>query len=42
MTLNNILPSGEKKEIAVILTFKRNQAGAPLHNVTGTVFVTVQ
>ena len=42
LNLNIPFPAGEKKEVSAIIVFMRNQAGATEHNISGTVFVTVQ
>jgi len=41
VTLNKAPPAGDKKEVALILTFKR-VGNYPQHNLTGAVFATVQ
>ena len=42
ITLDTLYPAGEKKELNLIITFQRAVPGSAQHNVTGTVFVTVQ
>ena len=41
VTLGAFPTAGEKKEVAITITFKRD-GNYPEHNVSGTVFVTVQ
>jgi len=40
--MNNPPTSGEKKNIDLIITFERAGGGYPLHNISGSVFTTVQ
>lgn len=40
--INNIKPAGEKQEIDLIITFKREGTGYKEHNISGNLFVTVQ
>ena len=40
--LNNNPGKGDKKDLIVVITFSRSGGIYPSHNVTGTVFVTVQ
>lgn len=37
-----IRPAGDKQKVNLIVTFERAGGGYPSHNVSGTVFVTVQ
>ena len=40
--INYIKPAGEKQEIDLIITFKRDGVGYREHNISGSVFVIVQ
>lgn len=37
-----LLVQGERMTVPLIITFRRDVAGAPLHNITGDIFATVQ
>jgi hypothetical protein len=39
---SNVMPKGDKISVPVIVTFQRNETGAPEHNVTGEIYAVVR